>query len=288
MVSTGTKPPWDHPRACGEHSCVVWYLPLLSGSSRRTRGALGPHGIRRVLARIIPAHAGSTTLLACPRTGTGDHPRARGEHTVTVDGAQYPLGSSPRTRGSTSRPATTWPGVPDHPRSRGEHVSSVMPRRVVKGSSPRTRGAQQVALDAEQTTRIIPAHAGSTSPWVRSACGPTDHPRDAGSTPSISRSTGRSRDHPRARGEHPDPPRRDLGRAVQGSSPRTRGALPRTLRGAPRAGIIPAHAGSTLRRARSVRGNWDHPRARGEHFCQRRLKTDPLSSAKVDPLGSCF
>ena len=91
--------------------------------------------------------------------------------------------------------------------------------------------------------RIIPALAGSTSP-LRS--------------PSPS-----SPDHPRVGGEHKRPVRRKS--AMNGSSPRWRGApkvpgsLPKKWR------IIPALAGSTWERVAESVVVPDHPRVGGEH-----------------------
>ena len=50
-----------------------------------------------------------------------------------------------------------------------------------------------------------------------------------------------------------------------GSSPHTRGARVRSARPGRRGRIIPAYAGSTLRRNHPIRRTRDHPRIRGEH-----------------------
>ena len=50
------------------------------GSSPLTRGAQPNHGHVRPRGRIIPAYAGSTTLLSSVAGGFWDHPRLRGEH----------------------------------------------------------------------------------------------------------------------------------------------------------------------------------------------------------------
>ena len=74
-------------------------------------------------------------------------------------------------------------------------------------------------------------------------------------------------DHPRIRGEHQTFP--SSRRAASGSSPHTRGALPRLSARAQASGIIPAYAGSTTMRACSARSGADHPRIRGEHARRR-------------------
>ena len=104
------------------------------------------------------------------------------------------------------------------------------------------RGAVDEPEHVSGTSRIIPAHAGSSLP------------------PFICLQS--SWDHPRACGEQmmPDviPP------ILVGSSPRMRGAdvLPPWLSGLVR--IIPAHAGSSRNDFRYPLLNQDHPRACGE------------------------
>ena len=50
------------------------------GSSPRMRGAPLASGIVAMKARIIPAHAGSTSALSVRRINSKDHPRVCGEH----------------------------------------------------------------------------------------------------------------------------------------------------------------------------------------------------------------
>ena len=70
----------DHPRGCGEHVTVDSRSAPIMGSSPRMRGA---HQ-RRILPfpshRIIPADAGSTSLLSACHVPGWDHPRGCGEH----------------------------------------------------------------------------------------------------------------------------------------------------------------------------------------------------------------
>ena len=199
---------------------------------------------------IIPAHAGSTSRTArssgCPR----DHPRACGEHLAELRAFIYPVGSSPRMRGAQvvladlgtiERIIPAHAGstryifcfiacAQDHPRACGEHGSSVKSNTIYTGSSPRMRGALGNCDLITIAPGIIPAHAGSTVLY------------------SFYRNRGR--DHPRACGEH------IRGRTHRvpclGSSPRMRGAQP--LVGVLHVlhGIIPAHAGSTLKHPSSI------------------------------------
>ena len=91
--------------------------------------------------------------------------------------------------------------------------------------------------------RIIPADAGSTSPWPGHRT--------------------RRWDHPRGCGEHKEITCELVGLA--GSSPRMRGARLRVVTSLVGSGIIPADAGSTLDRVLIITGIWDHPRRCGEH-----------------------
>ena len=112
------------------------------------------------------------------------------------------------------------------------------------GSSPLTRGALNAVWPRVLTSRLIPAHAGSTHspPRTRQAL----------------------RAHPRSRGEHKH--LEQALKALQGSSPLTRGAqLNHTTGGVP-TGLIPAHAGSTTQAAHPQEAQTAHPRSRGEHI----------------------
>ena len=192
-----------------------------------------------------------------------DHPRIRGEHTDKTEALGLSQGSSPHTRGahrrtvrqrpririipayagSTRCAASLTKGPKDHPRIRGEH-RRILPRaHPGHGSSPHTRGARRRPRVYPISSRIIPAYAGSTQIHLNS--------------------TGDIRDHPRIRGEHLNRIKNEL--PSEGSSPHTRGApcslsTPSTTRG-----IIPAYAGSTVRRHGRLPARPDHPRIRGEH-----------------------
>ena len=127
----------------------------------------------------------------------------------------------------------------------------------------RIRGTPRATGRGAHDARIIPAGAGSTTP-----CGPTpprmpDHPTNAGSTLCVVCCFWCSGDHPRGCGEHRVlvycwliPP---------GSSPRMRGAPRRARLGVGRRRIIPADAGSTIRRQAGYSTTRDHPRGCGEH-----------------------
>ena len=75
----------DHPRGCGEHRVVRCLSSASWGSSPRMRGAHVTKISGRVLWRIIPADAGSTSSNPNATTTDKDHPRGCGEHKAGVD-----------------------------------------------------------------------------------------------------------------------------------------------------------------------------------------------------------
>ena len=172
----------------------------------------------------------------------GSSPRTRGAQINEMFGTDV-WGIIPADAGSTSAGAWTAQEPSDHPRGRGEHLLRAVGCPNRNGSSPRTRGALLCIQGCIRRSGIIPADAGST--W-QSGSGPHGYG-----------------DHPRGRGEHGT--RRMRSRWVLGSSPRTRGAHTTVDLLYAADGIIPADAGSTVKRRCRLIWMWDHPRGRGEH-----------------------
>ena len=132
---------------------------------------------------IIPAHAGNTSPLQQGDCQTRDHPRACGEHTVSVMFADAKPGSSPRMRGThdnftdsvaqmgiipahagnTSLIRHYEQNLGDHPRACGEHFYRTEQIPFFLGSSPRMRGTPFPCRIVNHPCGIIPAHAGNTS-----------------------------------------------------------------------------------------------------------------------------
>ena len=191
----------------------------------------------RALVWIIPAYAGSTCENGARAAHLADHPRIRGEHQIHLNSTGDIRGSSPHTRGAlSSYPTCELPRM-DHPRIRGEHTLFRQAADSKLGSSPHTRGAREGGADVRVVVRIIPAYAGSTC---------------------TSRRRGvRKWDHPRIRGEHGSSSATTIWST--GSSPHTRGALPRRLPRAHRPG--------------------DHPRIRGEHSRRTDICPYPTGSS---------
>ena len=235
----------DHPRACGAHPCPFDSPSMSAGSSPRMRGSRRETELLGRRRGIIPAHAGLTRPPRGHTHAGWDHPRACGAHTSARAGGMSLTGSSPRMRGSPSR--VCWRMQPlgiipahaglttvlpmasacrrDHPRACGAHYHIAEKVCGSMGSSPRMRGSLWCQRLAGPAAGIIPAHAGLTYQMKA-----LEHTR---------------RDHPRACGAHrPAPERR---RAARGSSPRMRGSLCPAEGQALLIGIIPAHAGLTLK-----------------------------------------
>ena len=156
--------------------------PLLRGSSPRMRGAQSLLYHPVTVMRIIPADAGSTTILSAMNSFPKDHPRGCGEHIPPESLMCMEKGSSPRMRGA-QKPAHDMQGnmriIPadagstscsrsvvlflrDHPRGCGEHSSPSRMPLTVRGSSPRMRGAHPATQRPRHQRGIIPADAGST------------------------------------------------------------------------------------------------------------------------------
>jgi len=149
----------DHPRAGGEHWYGGMQYSMIGGSSSRRRGARGMRRRPSRRRRIIPAQAGSTSVLKRQLEAQKDHPRAGGEH---------------------RQPASPTASPGDHPRAGGEHPRSRPLLHFGRGSSPRRRGARGHRLRRHPRTGIIPAQAGSTVIVCGSRLVPQDHPRAGG------------------------------------------------------------------------------------------------------------
>ena len=130
--------------------------------------------------RFIPARAGNTAVLIAPTIFQPVHPRACGEHAVSMIAAAPVLGSSPRVRGTRASRAKGQRHRQVHPRACGEHTCGKACCTPCAGSSPRVRGtrfqhAAQVCLE-----RFIPARAGNTHAASLKHRYPAVHPRACG------------------------------------------------------------------------------------------------------------
>ena len=69
-----------HPRSRGENGCTSRVCLSHTGSSPLTRGKLSISGHTCVVPRLIPAHAGKTTVPEATHAVSPAHPRSRGEN----------------------------------------------------------------------------------------------------------------------------------------------------------------------------------------------------------------
>ena len=150
-----------------------------------------------------------------------------------------------------------------HPRSRGENILTVRTSRTETGSSPLTRGKRPCGRIPRGHARLIPAHAGKTQ--MRSCA------------------ASRTAAHPRSRGENW--PRSRAAAISSGSSPLTRGKPCLIGNDSDDRGLIPAHAGKTVRRVGPASSVQAHPRSRGENHCMwcvslPRRGSSPLTRGK--------
>ena len=149
----------------------------------------------------------------------------------------------PRSRGENDTPfarAVTHAG--SSLLTRGKHTATVIASLVID-SSPRTREKHLDTEAVRPLNGLIPAHARKTVPcrlvwpcwWAHpSSCG-----ENCASGPSA--------------------------QGISGSSPLTRGKHVRSDVDVVAAGLIPAHAGKTVRRRRTLRSRRAHPCSRREN-----------------------
>ena len=97
--SSSSAAMWDHPRSRGEYARRKTITAAQAGSSPLSRGILCMGRGLRVPARIIPALAGNTLGCNGRRKRLWDHPRSRGEYSVSVASHTRRPGSSPLSRG---------------------------------------------------------------------------------------------------------------------------------------------------------------------------------------------
>ena len=177
------------------------------------------------------------------RCDVGSSPHVRGALLLGATVAELE-GIIPACAGSTPCSSSRQMQTGDHPRMCGEHSTTNRLEGTFAGSSPHVRGALRRVRHRGEAPGIIPACAGSTLPESRCSALPWDHPRMCG--------------------EHKDRYHRYL--PHEGSSPHVRGALYRLDYIGYGIGIIPACAGSTMKRVIAQCESRDHPRMCGEHL----------------------
>ena len=286
--TTPTRRPWcgssAHPRSRGENGARRGRRRWCGGSSPLTRGKLPALWAFWADVGLIPAHAGKTRGRSKTPCAKPAHPRSRGENAAPREERDALAGLIPAHAGKTQRLEKNemlWPGSspltrgkrflcqerdaaaglipahagktahaptqrqpsPAHPRSRGENQGENIVNLSKQGSSPLTRGKPHGLGQVLPDRGLIPAHAGKTS-----ACRGF---------------RGAAAAHPRSRGENVTTVTK--ARAVEGSSPLTRGKLLLECCGRSRTRLIPAHAGKTNFPDPDSRQARAHPRSRGEN-----------------------
>ncbi len=163
----------------------------------------------------------------------------------------------PAHAGQTPRAHPSSGCTSDHPRTCGANTSVLLMVFSFNGSSPHMRGKPRNNRKQVSVTRIIPAHAGQTSPSASSWISSTDHPRTCGAnTPSM----------------RPACP-------SCGSSPHMRGKQLSLWCCSFALRIIPAHAGQTIYPKEVGYYDRDHPRTCGANG-------DPLLWSNTEPGSS--
>mgnify|MGYP001017367640 CR=1 FL=1 len=260
-------------------------IVLIWGSSPLTRGKRDVSLDDVQGPGLIPAHAGKTLWSAGKSLIQGAHPRSRGENVFKSSADQMKAGSSPLTRGKRwcacrrrlrrgLIPAHAGKTVPPkqadhcrqaHPRSRGENSSSPSLTCLPTGSSPLTRGKPRRGRHFDLDPGLIPAHAGKTYEAHALAIQTGAHPRSRGENLRVMRGLD----------------------VLSGSSPLTRGKLRAPSSEHVFRGLIPAHAGKTMRVTVWVPLGAAHPRSRGENGGPARdggaaQGSSPLTRGKPD------
>ena len=231
----------DHPRTCGANRKMMCMVGFSFGSSPRMRGKPGRRPRSWRCYRIIPAHAGQTSISHAMTRHWTDHPRTCGANMLPLSPSWTSFGSSPHMRGKhvgvrghrdgrriipahAGQTCCRLRGMymyPDHPRTCGANSFCVLVRVVSCGSSPHMRGKHGLRGIVRGELRIIPAHAGQTCCIFETARTWADHPRTCGANRlSLNICTRRSGSSPHMRGKQPSGTHV---KCVRGSSPHMRG-----------------------------------------------------------------
>ena len=115
---------------------------MIAGSSPLTRGKQDDGCGDENVPRLIPAHAGKTTVTVLSATSRKAHPRSRGENLIGAVRTFVVTGSSPLTRGKRRFDQI------DQPRGRliPAHAGKTSLRAIlthIEAAHPRSRGENQ-------------------------------------------------------------------------------------------------------------------------------------------------
>ena len=175
-----------HPRSRGENALDVDPTDVDDGSSPLTRGKRALGSLGSTLVRLIPAHAGKTSVRSTRRPTGRAHPRSRGENELVNTRVVQLRGSSPLTRGKLVLAAA----LGGRDRLIPAHAGKTHPRAVGghghKGSSPLTRGKLAWLHPYQRRRGLIPAHAGKTFGDLAGEVVAGAHPRSRGENAPLS------------------------------------------------------------------------------------------------------
>jgi len=150
----------DHPRMRGDGAPQSRDRMYVMGSPPHARGRLSNRVRIHVIRGITPACAGTAGSTTTQSGSTRDHPRMRGDGTVTRLQEVVPPGSPPHARGrhdgirrgvtvagitpacagTAYQGAAKWACRWDHPRMRGDGMLPTLLTQTVRGSPPHARG----------------------------------------------------------------------------------------------------------------------------------------------------
>ena len=255
----GVRHTLDHPRSRGEYHASVSPANPIQGSSPLSRGILA--GSRDFFKpyRIIPALAGNTYFIKFESGDLGDHPRSRGEYSLTVGADSLNEGSSPLSRGILSSLDRSKPRIGIIPALAGNTAHRHCQGSPRTGSSPLSRGIHTPKLLRSLRGGIIPALAGNT--------------RQKGKNCLL------LKDHPRSRGEYAHSGSWLFKQG--GSSPLSRGIPGSAIGAVAEDRIIPALAGNTLLIRSTIHLITDHPRSRGEYAMKSMFEKASSGSSQL-------
>ena len=174
----------DHPRLRGEQVTSPALNAVRLGSPPLARGTGKLHRCDMRYAGITPACAGNSWYIKCNKRERRDHPRLRGEQSLSLMLPCRGLGSPPLARGTDRVFWSKWavfritPACAgnrkswkvklmvqwDHPRLRGEQRGFLIVFIGKRGSPPLARGTVLWAVAQNGKLGITPACAGNRNP----------------------------------------------------------------------------------------------------------------------------
>ena len=186
------QPSWidqTYTRSREDNRLVGAPYDLAGGSSPLTRGKRRERVADGAGQRLIPAHAGKTTVTKAVTDIDAAHPRSRGENTRVACQDQRCLGSSPLTRGKRYSLGPSRRSLGLIPAHAGKTPTPDTEKGQGDGSSPLTRGKLTSALPTGMVDGLIPAHAGKTDAGVGCGGCAAAHPRSRGENAGLLRKT---------------------------------------------------------------------------------------------------